>query len=388
VVAEIDPATGKEREEPFLSRSVLFILSVALICASAVVILLGTRPDPHAVTGKPSQVATASTTSRNAPVAILIGLLIAPRSLPLVAGEAPKAGHAEGVRRFAIGVLGAGVAFSAGVRGAKDLAFIGFAVFGCAANVESVVLFVRRKVVASAGGYLAHIGVAIMLVGILISGAYEKKTQVTLVRGEPTQVGGRTMTFTRTVLVNEDGDVKSGGARTRPGSRTAAPSRRWRSRSRREGEGLEGLPEMFQNERTQQLMANPDVRSTPLMDLYLSPQSYDPGSPSRIEGIRIASSPARRSRWAACPSREGLHDGPFADERQPAARHDEREVPRGAGGKTTETTAQLVMFMAARAAARECSRRRTSRFPARRTARFRVSRVGGNDGSMEIESSA
>ena len=42
----------------------------------------------------------------------------------------------------------------------------------------------RRKAIASAGGYLAHVGVAIMLVGILISGAYERKTQVTLVRGD------------------------------------------------------------------------------------------------------------------------------------------------------------------------------------------------------------
>jgi hypothetical protein len=41
---------------------------------------------------------------------------------------------------------------------------------------------------------------------------------------------------------------------------------------------------MYMNQRTQQMMANPDVESTPLMDLYVSPQSYDPGQPARVEG--------------------------------------------------------------------------------------------------------
>jgi hypothetical protein len=45
---------------------------------------------------------------------------------------------------------------------------------------------------------------------------------------------------------------------------------------------------MYMNQRTQQMMANPDVRSTPLMDLYVSPQSYDPGQPARVEGSTIA----------------------------------------------------------------------------------------------------
>ena len=36
----------------------------------------------------------------------------------------------------------------------------------------------------------------LMLVGILVSGVYETKTPVTLVRGEPMRVGRNTMTFT------------------------------------------------------------------------------------------------------------------------------------------------------------------------------------------------
>src|SRR5258706_3480924 len=74
----VDPATGKEKEEPFLSRSVLFILSVTLFCASGLVILLGTSaPILTRLFGKPSQVATTFYNVTHAPIAALIGLLIA-----------------------------------------------------------------------------------------------------------------------------------------------------------------------------------------------------------------------------------------------------------------------------------------------------------------------
>jgi cytochrome c-type biogenesis protein CcmF len=53
------------------------------------------------------------------------------------------------------------------------------------------------------------------------------------------------------------------------------------------GKVWKAYPKMYLNQRTQQMMANPDVRSTPLMDLYVSPQSYDPGQPAHVEGSTI-----------------------------------------------------------------------------------------------------
>ena len=78
VVNEVDPATGKEKEEPFLSRSVLFILSVTLFCASGLVILLGTSaPIITRIGGKASQVATSFYNVTHTPIAIVMALLIA-----------------------------------------------------------------------------------------------------------------------------------------------------------------------------------------------------------------------------------------------------------------------------------------------------------------------
>jgi cytochrome c-type biogenesis protein CcmF len=388
VVSEIDPATGKEREEPFFSRSVLFILSVALICASAVVILLGTSaPILTGLVSKPSQVATSFYNLTHAPVAILIGLLIALVPYLSWRGETPRNVVRKALTAFVIGVLGGGVAFSAGVRGVKDLAFIAFAVFGLAANVESVVLFVRRRVIASAGGYLAHAGVAIMLVGILISGAYERKVQVTLVRGEPTQVGRNKMTFVRTVLVTEDGDVKQAPDLdpTKLSDRRAKQAMEVDVTSPR-GKVWKAYPKMYENVRTKQLMANPDVESTPLMDLYLSPQSYDPGSPSRIEGIRLGLKPNEpRSVAGVTFTAKGF----FMDRSQmngnPPRVVMNAKFLVASGGKSTETTAQLVMFLSGPDGGQGMQQAPDVPIPGTPNGRFRISRVGGNDGSMEIE---
>ena len=38
-------------------------------------------------------------------------------------------------------------------------------------------------------------------------------------------------------------------------------------------------PKLFMNDRTRQVMANPDIRSTPFQDLYVSPIDFDPGQP-------------------------------------------------------------------------------------------------------------
>ena len=387
VVSEIDPATGKEREEPILSRSVLFILSISLVCASATVILLGTSaPILTGLVSKPSQVATSFYNITHVPMAILIGLLIALVPYLSWRGETGSAVARKAVTAFAIGLFGAGVAFSAGVRGAGDLALIGFAVFGFAANVESVILFVKKKIVASVGGYLAHVGVGIMLVGILISGAYERKLQVTLVRGTPTVVGRHTMTFTRTVVVNEDGAVKQ-RTELNPSSLSDRRAKQAMEVEVAVGGGKvwKAYPKMYENERTHQLMANPDVRSTPLADLYLSPQSYDPGSPSRIEGTKIPIRPDERKSLGnvAFTSKGFTMDRSQMTANPPSVALNARFLVES-GGRTTEQTARLVMFLTGEG--EEGMQQATEvAIPDVPNGRFRISRVSGNDGAMEIE---
>ena len=385
VAPEIDPTTGKEKEEPFLSRSVLFILSVTLICASAAVILLGTSaPILTRITGKPSQVATEFYNLTHAPVAILIGLLIALVPFLSWRGEAGRDVVRKAFTAFVVGILGAGVAFAAGVRGVKDLLLIGFAVMGCAANVESVILFVKRRAIASVGGYLAHVGVAIMLVGILISGAYERKQQVTLFRGAPTQVGRNTMTFVRSVFVTEEGDVKKLEEldRSRLADRRAKQAMEVEVASPR-GKVWKAYPKLYMNERTQQMMANPDVRSTVMMDLYLSPQSYDPGSPMRVEGTRL---PLKQGEEKAVDGvrfqlRAVVMDRSELNANPPRVTLNAKMLVTPPGARPLEQTAKMVITMGAN----EQTESSASDTAIPGTAgRYRILRAAGAD-SLEIE---
>ncbi len=387
VVNEIDPATGKEKEEPFLSRSVLFILSVTLFSASGLVILLGTSaPIITRIGGKASQVATSFYDVTHTPVAIVMALLIA--LVPFVSwrGETWVAIGRKVAMSAVFGLLGVILFLFLGVRKPVDLLFLGAAVFGLAASAEIIVLFVRRKAITSAGGYFAHVGTAIMLVGILVSGAYEVKTQVTLQRDRPLVIEshGRpvTFTFTGTYFVNEDGVVK-----------TAAQLDRTQLSDRRAKQAMEvtvtdgkatwkAYPKLYMNEKSGQLMANPDVRKTALLDLYISPQSYDPGAPARDEGMVAVLRKGEEKAFGPLNvkfldfSSEGAHTegGTFTIGTKLAVT---------LAGKTVEVMPKFIVTLGGPDGQR--MENPESPIPGSASGQVRIRRVSPNDGAVELE---
>jgi cytochrome c-type biogenesis protein CcmF len=387
VVADIDPATGKEKEEPFLSRSVLFILSVTLFCASGLVILLGTSaPILTRIFGKASQVQTSFYDVTHTPIAILMALLIA--LVPFVSwrGETWATIGRKLAMAGAFSVLGVLLFLFLGVRKPVDLLFLGAAVFGLAASAEIIVLFVQRKAIRSAGGYFAHLGTSIMLVGILVSGAYESKTQVTLERNRPVvlEQHGRPVTFTFTGLyfVTEDGVVKNQSQLDL--SRLA---------DRRAKQAMEvtvtdgkatwkAYPKLYMNEKSGQLMSNPDVRKTTLLDLYISPHSYEPGAPPRVEGTVAL----LRKGEETSLSGVGVKFVGFAAD----GSHSEggtftigSKLEVTAGGRTAEVTPQFIVSMGGPDGER--MENPESPLPGTEKGRVRVRRISPGDGAIELE---
>jgi cytochrome c-type biogenesis protein CcmF len=376
-------ADGTPAEEPFLSRSVLFILSVTLFSASGLVILLGTSaPIITRVTGKASQVATSFYNITHAPIAALIAILIA--LVPFVSwrGETPASVSKKALTAFVLGLVGGAVAYAAGVRGAKDLIIVTAACFGFVANLETAILFVRRKAIRTMGGYLSHVGASVMLVGILVSGVYERKSQVTLVKGQPMQIGSHTMTFTRAIFVNEDGVVKSAGDL----NQTNLADRRAKQAMEVEvkttgGAVWKAYPKMYQNERTKQMMANPDVQSTFLGDLYLSPQAYEPGGPARSQGT-VATV---KQKEVTTVDGIGFQLVTFIPDRSRLNDPKPQVTINGkfkvtVNGKTSDVTAPMVMFMGDEQA--------TQAIPAAipgTNGTFRLAKTMGADGPAEIE---
>src|SRR5512146_2382075 len=101
---------------------------------------------------------------------------------------------------------------------------------------------------------------------------------------------------------------------------------------------------MYQNQRTQQMMANPDVESSFLGDFYLSPQSYDPGQPARVTG-KPATVKTKETTTV-----DGVELVTFIPDRSKMDANPPQVTINGSfkvtvKGKTTPVTAKLVMFI-------------------------------------------
>jgi cytochrome c-type biogenesis protein CcmF len=136
----------------------------------------------------------------------------------------------------------------------------------------------RGGALQRAGGYLAHVGVGVMLIGFLASSAYDESAKVTLVEGEPVQVREMTLTF------------RGFRSATEPGERDFMEVEVARG-----GKSFLAYPKMFLNERTRQLMVNPHVESFAAADLYFSPLEFDPGEAAgQVREVELAKDTEQR----------------------------------------------------------------------------------------------
>ncbi len=253
-------------EDPVLSRGTFMVLATITIGTAALVILAGTSaPLLTRFMANPGQVGPSFYNRVNLPIALLVAWLLALVPYLTWRGETPRV-----VARKLLWPAAFAVAATVGaalwrVNQPLHLLFVLLASAALASNAQKTWQKARAGGLAGAGGYLAHVGVGIILLGILASSGYDRSTKVTLVQGVPQKVDGMTLTFARFI------------------------PRHGRERERmevlvdRDGEHFKVYPRMFVNTRTQQMMVNPDVRTSPLADLYVSPIEYVPGMPPRLE---------------------------------------------------------------------------------------------------------
>src|SRR6266545_279323 len=236
----------QEEEPPLLSRSVLFILGIAVLCAMGFVILLGTSaPLLTRLTGNPSQVQTSFYTKTTIPAAILLALLAGLVAFVSWKGETWKNLAASARRSLLVALF--------------------FALFAADMNLRAVVRKARGGKWGGAGGYLAHVGLGIMLAGIVVSGVYARSTRLTLPANQAVRVEDSKLTFVRVI----------------PGTATSKQAMEVRVETPK-GKTYYLYPKMYVNARTNQLMANPAIKNSALFDFYIAPQSYDPGQPEQV----------------------------------------------------------------------------------------------------------
>ena len=257
------PAADEEEEAPLLSRSVLFILGIAVFCALGIVILLGTSaPLLTRLSGNPSQVQTAFYGATTTPAGFLLLLLSGLVAFVSWKGATIKEVLSSSGRSLAVGAVVVIVALGFGARGVGSLVLLFTAAFAADMNLRAVLRKTKDGKLGGAGGYLAHVGVGIMLAGVVVSGAWAKTQRLTLKVNTPTRAGDATLTFLRVV----------------PGTTERKQAMEVRVETKN-GKSYYAYPKMYENSKTGQLMANPSIRSSAITDLYIAPQQYDPGQP-------------------------------------------------------------------------------------------------------------
>jgi hypothetical protein len=170
-----------------------------------------------------------------------------------------------------------GVAVAVGAHGVLYVAFLLVSLFAFFSNLVKTVDELRCKRIRAAGGYLAHVGLGLMLAGIITSSAYDRTAKVVLPLGKGKQVLGYTLTF-------------KGVEKAKPGARDAMLVEVREA----DGSSYVARPHLFRNEKTNQMVANPDVHVHLTHDVYVSPIEFDPGTPSdSSQTLEIAKSETR-----------------------------------------------------------------------------------------------
>jgi len=248
-------------EDPMFSRGAFLVLSTMTVAVAALVITAGTSaPLLTGFMENPGQVGPDFYNRVNLPIAILVALLLS--IVPFLTWRGTPL--RELLRKLVLPAVAAaavtGVAVYLAVRDPFHVAFVFLAVLALVTNLQKAFQRAQAQGIGAAGGWLSHVGVGIILIGFLASSAYDQSTKVTLAQGQPKQVGDMTLTFTRFI------------------PRQGREKERMEVRVEKDGKEFFAYPKLFVNDRTRQVMANPDIKTSALRDLYISPIEFDPGS--------------------------------------------------------------------------------------------------------------
>jgi cytochrome c-type biogenesis protein CcmF len=257
----------RENVDPFFSRGSALVLSTIVVGMATLVITFGTSAPllTRWFMERPGQVGPEFYNTVNLPLALLVALFLSAVPFLTWKGTAPgvivRKLMPSGVAALVCTIVGVVV----GVTEILHIAFLFLASLALAANLQRVVQLARERGLGKAGGYLAHVGVSVFLIGVLASSAYDHSAKVTLPQGQAVDVAGMKITFQRFI------------------PRQGTEKERMEVMVERGGKRFMTYPKMFVNERTRQLMVNPDIKSTALLDLYISPIQYEPAVGSTTE---------------------------------------------------------------------------------------------------------
>jgi cytochrome c-type biogenesis protein CcmF len=141
--------------------------------------------------------------------------------------------------------------------------------FALIVNLEIAVKIIRgnRKML---GAYVAHIGIAVFLLGVVSSSIYSRENDIDLIKNEPKTVLGYKMIFTGYHSI--DNQTKYA----------------FNIKLSRNNKEYDVNPVMYISDFNNGLMREPAILSMATKDIYVSPLGYDDGSTNKAEGKQIS----------------------------------------------------------------------------------------------------
>jgi len=254
-------------DEPFMSRTIFFVVGILLVILIALIVGFGTSaPLITRLWGEPSQVGPDFYNRMGFWLAVVFALFLG--GTPFLGWS--KANQGAG-RRLAIVAAVAAVLLALGavlgLRGWMAFAYLGAVLFNIVANSWATADKASRGQWRAAGGVLAHVGIGLMMLAFLTTGWLDRGQKVRLSQDEPTEVLGYTLTF-------------RGVEKPTPQARDAMVVEVTDPR----GRNFVLKPKMWVNQKSNQLVANPDIRSFLTRDLYLAPAEFEPGQEPAASG--------------------------------------------------------------------------------------------------------
>jgi cytochrome c-type biogenesis protein CcmF len=247
-------------DEPFMSRTIFFVVGILLFILIGLVVLFGTSaPLISRIWGEPAQVGPEFYNAMGFWIAVAFAIFLG--GTPFLAWSRARKGAGK--------LLGIVVAITAvclvlaaffGLTGWKSYAYVGAVIFNIVANGWAVLDYARAKRWRLTGGPLAHVGIGLMMLAFLTTGWLDQSGKIRLRQDQPAEVLGYTMTF-------------RGVEKPTPTSRDAMVVEVTDER----GKNFVLRPKMWVNQKSNQLIANPDIKSFLTTDLYLAPVEFDPG---------------------------------------------------------------------------------------------------------------
>ncbi len=201
--------------------------------------------------GPPSNVQTSYYNLVNAPLGIAMCLLLGVAPLMRWRQQEPRAFFSAALPAVAVGLAVALAAALAGVRQPLPAALVFSAGFGLAANAWVAVRGFRAGWKHGVA-YTGHLGVTLLLIGVVASSNYGRSVQVQLPQGEERSALGMRLRF--------EGTRAEPDGKDRVAIAVSSQERRFEAR-----------PRLYWSEYNQGVMKNPHIERFALYDIYISP---------------------------------------------------------------------------------------------------------------------